>query len=877
MSGLIYRMLAMVLTIAGILPTAITAQTSGLHNFGTYNVRYTNDVSDETERSWGWEQRRDYVIQIINDYDFDVLGMQEVTGLGCKYGSTTGISQLNDLRNRLDSYELLPFERDGNGNAKDYSYNVIAYKKDKYELIESGCFWLSPTPDFPSVGWDPEYTIKRTCAWAKLQVKTSGEVFYFAVAHCNYGLSKDGASGGQLVSERLQSIAGEVPLILVGDFNMRREEHSDAYREYVRNMDDAAMKADVSKCLPEENGQIEWTTTGWTPANKATSGSEFDYGFYRNMHVYERYVITENYGNQYNPSDHYPILMRTALTPGKRILYVDGNVSITGDGSMSLPYSKIGEALEVAAVGEEIRVAEGVYRESLDMKTSVVLRGGYDSSFQSVVGSSVVDGDLNGDDGGNNFADNLSNLVRSQYASVDMRGFVVRNSKSKNRDTDGAIVTGGAELHLQDMEICNNYSVAGGGGILSKSRSVDLSDCVFKGNFSEETGGGMLVRASSDVMINRCLFESNEAKSGAAVTLLGCPRFQMTNSTVHRNKGGYYGAVYFYSNNVKVSYGPFEFEPSYPFGNSTAVNCTFANNELTSPTGLATKTKKYGGSALYASFPDSQSALNVAHCTFTGNTSLFVGDLKGNYGGSSVRVYGGSVTLMNNIIAGNNGEGAYVDFYVDDSSILKKESYNVVSTTSSANVELSSTDFVAPSWKECVESLQFTLDGTISDGRFVASLADCGGSIPLVGLRSPIYCGQRIDVLTAFKRYVETACQVDLDGDGSIGGALRYDQRGENRSERSVPGACESLLSDGINEQFSETDTLDIYAAPGSIFISDCRGFSLGMVSVVSLDGRLIFSEVVNDSEYAISCGDFIEGVYIISVGGFRKKILIRK
>ena len=46
---------------------------------------------------------------------------------------------------------------------KRASLTLIFYRKDKYDLVDSGTFWLSETPELPSLGWNGG--CNRLCTW----------------------------------------------------------------------------------------------------------------------------------------------------------------------------------------------------------------------------------------------------------------------------------------------------------------------------------------------------------------------------------------------------------------------------------------------------------------------------------------------------------------------------------------------------------------------------------------------------------------------------------------------------------------------------------------------------------------------------------------
>lgn len=861
--------LAAVIAAANIFSINAQDNSENLHNFATFNVRYTNDSSDwstaDTPSEKDWRERGSYVMQIVKDYDFDIVGMEEVTGLGCKYGSTYGVSQLETLKNGLSDYTFIAYEREN----KDYSYNVIAYKTEKYELVETGRFWLSPTPDVVSNGWDPDYSFYRNCGWAKMKVKTTGEIFYFCVTHCNYGPSLDGPNGAKVIVDRLSAMADDYPVVLVGDFNMRRTDHPLAYREYVKYFEDAALTADANLCVPEVNGQIDWTTTGWTLANKATSGSEFDFIFYRNMYAKQRYVITENYGRTVNPSDHYPVMVQFILNinekPAKKTLHVDAKAAEGGDGSITAPFKTISEAVKNTNEGDEVLVTADTYNERINLITSVVIKGGYDSSFQNIEGKTILDGE------------NLTNLVNTGFCNLEMSNFELKNVSSVISDTDGAMTSSGLSLYLDNVDFLNNTATVAGAGLIANCRSITLNSCKFCSNVvSDGIGAGAVLMALSEININNTVFERNTAKSGSAIMLLGTPTLCVTNSTFTKNESKQYGTLYIENNASDVTYGNVKFLAYDLFANSSFVNSTFANNDMVSPSGLANKTKKYGGVVIYASFSSTAPVLNIAHTTMTGNSSTFTGSNKANYGGSTIRVYNGTMNLMNNIIAGNYSEGSYADVYIDETSVLKKDSYNLITAATTSNFTLSTSDFTAESYDACMANLPATLDGMVTDGKFTANVVDNGGLTPTIKLISTSYAGSEINVLNTLKRSVETMCNLDLNRDGTIGGALNLDQRGMERNAKSVPGACEYGEPTGIDDVKILSSKLNVSQSFKIVKIQDVGMDCLGNVSVYNISGVKVHECVVNGADCTLDLTDCADGLYIIKIGGKVAKVILK-
>ena len=105
----------------------------------------------------------------------------------------------------------------------------IFYLKDKYDLVDSGTFWLSETPDTPSKGWDGGCS--RVVTYAILKDKVSG----FVYAHFNTHFDNVGevakAQSVPLLVSRIAEIAPDIPVVLTGDFNSR--EGSEIYNRLI--------------------------------------------------------------------------------------------------------------------------------------------------------------------------------------------------------------------------------------------------------------------------------------------------------------------------------------------------------------------------------------------------------------------------------------------------------------------------------------------------------------------------------------------------------------------------------------------------------------------------------------------------------------------
>lgn len=170
---------------------------------GTYNIRY-NNPNDEKEGN-AWAQRCPQLCDFINFEQPEIFGTQEVL-----------VDQLHDLMKGLDGYGYIGVGRDDGKEKGEYA--AIIYKKDQLSLLDSGNFWLSPTPEKACLGWDAACI--RICTWGKFQDKISGKQFYFFNTHMDHVGTVARRESARLILKRISQLSKGLPTILTGDFNV---------------------------------------------------------------------------------------------------------------------------------------------------------------------------------------------------------------------------------------------------------------------------------------------------------------------------------------------------------------------------------------------------------------------------------------------------------------------------------------------------------------------------------------------------------------------------------------------------------------------------------------------------------------------------------
>ena len=258
---------------------------------GSYNIRYQNN--DDARAGNGWQQRCPVVCGQIAFEHPDIFGTQEVLH-----------GQLHDMLALLTDYDYIGVGRDDGKTEGEYA--AIFYDKNKLRLLDHGNFWLSETPEKPSLGWDAACI--RICTWGKFRDRKSRKTFFFFNLHMDHVGVVARREGAKLVVERIRQLAGRKPVVLTGDFNV--DQNDEIYTIF----SSSGLLADTythARVRFAENG----TFNAYKPSRK--TDSRIDHIFVSPSFSVDRYgILTNTYwtstGDQTDrrlPSDHYPVFV----------------------------------------------------------------------------------------------------------------------------------------------------------------------------------------------------------------------------------------------------------------------------------------------------------------------------------------------------------------------------------------------------------------------------------------------------------------------------------------------------------------------------------------------------------------------------------------
>jgi endonuclease/exonuclease/phosphatase family metal-dependent hydrolase len=176
----------------------------------SFNARTSSLPSKEH----GWASRRQLVIDIVNKYQPDVVGFQEVQR-----------DQLTDLVASLQGYGC----HHQGWQDVDYKQELlpIFYLKDRVSIVNSGSFWLNEMPNVP---WIDEGggEVLRACTWLHASCPsppagagTGSKAYAIYHTHLDHQKERRREVAARLILDRMRTQSASLPVILFGDLNTR--------------------------------------------------------------------------------------------------------------------------------------------------------------------------------------------------------------------------------------------------------------------------------------------------------------------------------------------------------------------------------------------------------------------------------------------------------------------------------------------------------------------------------------------------------------------------------------------------------------------------------------------------------------------------------
>lgn len=241
----------------------------------SYNIR----MGEGKDGTNSWQYRYPASAMMITDQKPDIFGLQEAFDYQVKY-----------LKEYCEGYKCVGVGReDGKHKGEHMS---IFYNTRTVSLLKWGTYWLSDTPDKPSLGWDG--ACMRTATWALMKDKKTGQKFYYVNTHLDHVGVQARIKGLELIVNNIKKMNKEgYPMVLTGDFNTPKGDSIlKGLESIMTDARDSAVKTDKGD-----------TFNGWGKGHGV-----IDYIYYSGFSACTLFeVIRKPYMDRTYISDHYPV------------------------------------------------------------------------------------------------------------------------------------------------------------------------------------------------------------------------------------------------------------------------------------------------------------------------------------------------------------------------------------------------------------------------------------------------------------------------------------------------------------------------------------------------------------------------------------------
>ena len=269
---------------------------STLIDFGDITIDSIPEKSDEATRIMSFnlrcvddkegsiDNRSQIALAVIDQYAPDSFGIQEATPkwikiLDKEFGDT--YARVGEGRSPIEMFT---------------EYSAVYYRKDKYNLIDSGTIWLSETPEKKyTKSFDSKHN--RIATWAVLEDKETGVRYTHINTHLDHVLESTRVEQSKVLLNKIEELKANGKVVCTGDFNTY--ETAEAYSIMSAAMSDTKLVAKNSDTgiTFHKYGTIEEHEDGAIDFIFTTEGVEVD-----------TYKIIRNSVQGMYPSDHYPIV-----------------------------------------------------------------------------------------------------------------------------------------------------------------------------------------------------------------------------------------------------------------------------------------------------------------------------------------------------------------------------------------------------------------------------------------------------------------------------------------------------------------------------------------------------------------------------------------
>jgi endonuclease/exonuclease/phosphatase family metal-dependent hydrolase len=247
----------------------------------SFNIRHSRAKDGPNH----WTLRRDVFFETLKRAQPDLLGLQEVLA-----------DQAAEIRAAMPGHDFVGVGR--NDAKEDGEFSPILFRRERFEKLDSGHFWLSQTPEtIGSRGWDAN--IPRLVTWVKLRDRLANDRrFLFVNTHWDHMGQVARLESARLMRQRL---APDLPVIVTGDFNCTEDDPP--YAALLHGQTQPQLLDSFREVHPTRTRE-EATFNGF---DGRSTGSRIDWilhtpHFTASAASIDRFNVDGRY-----PSDHFPV------------------------------------------------------------------------------------------------------------------------------------------------------------------------------------------------------------------------------------------------------------------------------------------------------------------------------------------------------------------------------------------------------------------------------------------------------------------------------------------------------------------------------------------------------------------------------------------
>ena len=267
----------------------------------TFNVRGSFHEGDGIN---AWNNRSAVNVETIKRYAPDVIGFQELQS-----------GNLDTYEKELPEYVCVLGPEAG--NKTPHEFNAIFYDPTRLEVLDSGGFWLSTTPEIHSSSWGTRCI--RSANWVCLRCLDTGLSFLHLNTHLDHVSKSARVEGSKLIFRKLEETqngqGNDLPVILTGDFNCAPD--SLPHRNFTED-------GFVDTYLAAGNDDVGDSYTFHAfrgsryPARRGSASGRIDWILLRDqrqrIRTKSQLIVRDCHEESgIYPSDHYPILVEFVL------------------------------------------------------------------------------------------------------------------------------------------------------------------------------------------------------------------------------------------------------------------------------------------------------------------------------------------------------------------------------------------------------------------------------------------------------------------------------------------------------------------------------------------------------------------------------------